>query len=144
MRIFNEFVRSYLQRIYNVGRKNGKLVMPHSCGNVAKLIPTFMEMGLNILEPIQVKATGMHPAELAKLYGGKLCFHGSIDTQGTLPFGTAEDVRHEVRLRVETFKPYGGFTIAPSQHLLEDIPTENIVAMYDEAWQAAWLNGPSR
>jgi hypothetical protein len=48
-------------------------------------------------------------------------------------------VRREVRLRVETFKPYGGFTIAPSQHLLEDIPTENIVAMYDEAWRAAWL-----
>jgi uroporphyrinogen decarboxylase len=143
-RMFNSFARPYLQRIYDVGRKNGKLTMHHSCGSVATLIPTFLEMGLNILEPIQVKAAGMDPGELAKKYGGKLCFHGSIDTQGTLPFGTPEDVRREVRLRVETFKPYGGFTIAPSQHLLEDIPTQNIVAMYDEAWQAAWLNQPTR
>lgn len=139
-RMFADFVRPCRQRIYDAGKRNGKLVMHHSRGSVASLIPTFLEMGLNILEPIRVKAVGMDPAELAKKYGGKLCFHGSIDTQGTLPFGTPDDVRREVRLRVATFKPYGGFTIAPSQHLLEDIPTENIVAMYDEAWQAAWLN----
>jgi uroporphyrinogen decarboxylase len=140
--MFNRFARPYLQRIYDVGRKHGKLVMHHSCGSVAALIPTLMEMGLNILEPIQVAAAGMDPAELAPKYGGRLCFHGSIDTQRTLPFGTPEDVRREVRQRVETFRPYGGFTIAPSQHLLEDIPTENIVAMYDEAWKAAWLAQP--
>jgi uroporphyrinogen decarboxylase len=138
-RMFTEFVRPYLQRIYDVGRKNLKPVMHHSCGSVAALIPTFIDMGLRILEPVQVGAAGMDPAELAKKYGGRLCFHGSIDTQGTLPFGTPEDVRREVRLRVETFKPFGGFTIAPSQHLLEDIPIANIVAMYEEAWEAAWL-----
>jgi uroporphyrinogen decarboxylase len=138
--MFRDFAQSYLQRIYNVGKRHGKLVMHHSCGSVASLIPTFIDMGLNVLEPVQVKAAGMDPAELARKHGGKLCFHGSIDTQGTLPFGTPDDVRREVRLRVETFKPYGGFTIAPSQHLLKDIPTGNIVAMYDEAWKAAWLD----
>jgi uroporphyrinogen decarboxylase len=138
--MFNEFVRPYLQRIYNVGRKYGKPVMHHSCGSVATFIPTFLEMGLNILEPIQVRAAGMNPKELARKYGGKLCFHGSIDTQGTLPFGTPEDVRREVFDRVETFKPYGGFTIAPSQHLLEDIPVRNIVVMYEAAWEAARLS----
>lgn len=139
MNMFHEFARPYLQRIYDVAKDNGKLMMHHSCGSVARLIPTFMEMGLNILEPIQVRASGMDPRELAAKFGGKLCFHGSIDTQGTLPFGTPEDVRREVRERVETFKPYGGFTISPSQHLLSDIPTENIVALYDEAWKSAWL-----
>jgi uroporphyrinogen decarboxylase len=138
-RMFNDFVRPYLQRIWDVGRRNGKLVMHHSCGSVAALVPTFIEMGLNILEPIQVGAANMDPAELARKHGGKLCFHGSIDTQRTLPFGTPDDVRAEVRQRVETFRPYGGFTISPSQHLLEDIPTENIVAMYDEAWKSSWL-----
>jgi uroporphyrinogen decarboxylase len=138
-RMFAEFVRPYLQRIYNVGRRNGKPIMHHSCGSVAAFIPTFMEMGLNILEPIQVGAAGMDPRELAAKYGGRLCFHGSIDTQRTLPFGTPEEVRQEVRDRVETFRPFGGFTISPSQHLLEEIPTENIVAMYDEAWKSAWL-----
>ena len=139
MRMFNDFARPYLQRIYDVARQHGKLMMHHSCGSVAKLIPTFMEMGLNILEPIQVRAAGMNPKLLAAQFGGKLCFHGSIDTQGTLPFGTPDDVRREVQDRVETFKPYGGFTISPSQHLLSDIPIENIVAMYDEAWRSAWL-----
>ncbi|MFN0170837.1 MAG: uroporphyrinogen decarboxylase family protein [Bryobacteraceae bacterium] len=132
-RLFDEFVRPYLRRIYGVGKRHGKLVMHHSCGSVARWIPAFLEMGLNILEPIQVRAAGMEPRELAAKYGGRLCFHGSIDTQQTLPFGTPEDVRREVRDRVATFKPYGGFTISPSQHLLADIPTENIVAMYEEA-----------
>ncbi len=139
MRMFDEFVRPYLQRIYDVAKRHGKLMMHHSCGSVASLIPTFMEMGLNILEPIQCRAAGMDPHELASRYGGKLCFHGSIDTQQTLPFGTPEDVRRQVRERIRTFKPYGGFTIAPSQHLLCDIPLENIAAMYDEAWRSAWL-----
>ena len=141
MPMFRNFARPYLQRIYDVGRKNDKLVMHHSCGSVARFIPQFIEMGLNILEPIQVRAAGMNPKELAALYGGKLCFHGSIDTQGTLPFGTPEDVRNEVRERVETFLPYGGFTIGPSQHLMTDIPAVNIAAMYDAAWEYAWLAG---
>lgn len=140
-RMFDEFVRPYLQRIYNVGKQHGKPVMHHSCGSVARFIPTFLEMGLSILEPIQVRAAGMDPKELAAKFGGRLCFHGSIDTQGTLPHGAPEDVRREVFARVETFKPYGGFTIAPSQHLLEDIPVVNIVAMYEAAWEAAWVNG---
>lgn len=134
-RMFAEFARPYLQRVYDVGRRNDKPVMHHSCGSVARWIPTFMEMGLNILEPIQVRAAGMNPRELAAQYGGKLCFHGSIDTQGTLPFGTPDDVRREVRERIQTFKPYGGFTIAPSQHLMTDIPVDNIVAMYEAAYE---------
>lgn len=138
-RMFDEFVRPYLQRMYDVGKRWGKPVMHHSCGSVAAYIPTFIEMGLDILEPIQVGAAGMSARELAGRYGGKLCFHGSIDTQSTLPFGTPQNVRREVRDRVETFKPYGGFTIAPSQHLLPEIPTESIVAMYEAAWEYAWL-----
>jgi uroporphyrinogen decarboxylase len=137
--MFDEFVRPYLQRLYDVGRRHGKPVMHHSCGSVAAFIPAFLDMGLNILEPIQVRAAGMDPKDLSRRYGGRLCFHGSIDTQGTLPFGTPDDVRREVRERVETFRPYGGFTISPSQHLLPEIPTENIVALYESAWENAWL-----
>jgi len=140
MPMFNQFARPYLQRIYDVGRKYGKPVMHHSCGSVAAFIPAFMEMGLSILEPVQVSAAGMDARLLARRYGGRLCFHGSIDTQRTLPFGAPEDVRREVRERVETFRPYGGFTIAPTQHLLTDIPVENILAMYEAAWDFAWLD----
>lgn len=138
--MFREFVRPYLKRIYDVGRRNGKPVMHHSCGSVARWIPDLVELGLNILEPIQVRAAGMDPRQLAARYGGRLCFHGSIDTQGTLPFGTPEDVRLEVRERVETFRPYGGFTIGPSQHLMTDIPIANIAAMYEAAYEYAWFD----
>jgi uroporphyrinogen decarboxylase len=138
--LFSRFVRPYLQRIYDVGRRHGKPIMHHSCGSVAKLIPTLLEMGLNILEPVQVGARGMDARELASRYGGKLCFHGSIDTQSTLPFGTPEDVAREVQDRVATFRPYGGFTIGPSQHLLLDVPAENIAAMYAAAWEYGRLD----
>ena len=140
MPLFGRFVRPYLQRMVDVGKRRHKPVMLHSCGSVAAYIPTLMEIGVDILEPIQVGAAGMDPADLARRYGGRMAFHGAIDTQRTLPFGTPADVRTEVRQRVETFRPYGGFTLSPSQHLLPEIPTENIVAMYDAAYEYAWLD----
>jgi len=71
--MFNRFIRLYLQRLYNVGKKYGKPVMHHSCGSVAHLISTFLEMGLDILEPIQVGARDMDVRALAQKYGSKLC-----------------------------------------------------------------------
>ena len=136
--MWRRFVRPHVERLYGLARANGLKVMQHSCGSVAAFLPDLIECGLNILEPVQVRATGMGARELARRFGGRLCFHGSIDTQGTLPFGTPEEVRREVLDRIETFRPYGGFTIAPSQHLLPEIPLENILALYDTAWEAGW------
>ncbi len=133
-----EFIWPYLQRICDVGRRHGKLIMHHSCGSVASLIPTLLQFGVNVLEPVQVRAAGMDPAILAQSYGGRLCFHGAIDTQHTLPFGTPDEVQCEVRQRIETFRPYGGYTIGPSQSMLPEIRTENIVALYDAAYEHAW------
>jgi uroporphyrinogen decarboxylase len=133
--MWRRFVRPHVERIYGLARRHGLKVMQHSCGSVCAFLPDLIECGLNILEPVQVRAKGMDPRELALQFGGRLAFHGSIDTQQTLPFGTPGDVRREVRERIETFKPYGGFTIAPSQHLMPEIPTENIVAMYEAAWE---------
>jgi uroporphyrinogen decarboxylase len=138
--MWRRFVRPHVERIYGLARGHGLKVMQHSCGSVGAFLPDLIECGLNILEPVQVRARGMDPADLVQQFGGRLAFHGSIDTQQTLPFGTPEDVRREVRDRIETFKPYGGFTIAPSQHLMPEIPTENIVAMYEAAWEYGRLD----
>jgi len=138
--MWRKFVRPHVERLYGLAKSYGLKVMQHSCGSIETFLPDLIECGLDIIEPVQVRARGMDPQELVKKYGGKLCFHGSIDTQRTLPFGTPDDVRREVLERIETFKPYGGFTIAPSQHLLPEIPTENIVAMYDTAWECGWLD----
>jgi uroporphyrinogen decarboxylase len=142
--MWREFARPHVERLYGLAKSYGLKIMQHSCGGVRAFLPDLMECGLNILEPVQVRARGMDPKELARDFGGRLCFHGSIDTQQTLPFGTPEDVRREVRERIETFRPYGGFTIAPSQHLMPEIPTENIVAMYTAAWEDGRLDQEGR
>ncbi len=87
---------------------------------------------MDALDPVQVRAKDMEPEKLARDFGQDVCFHGSIDTQQTLPFGTVEDVKAEVRARLELF-PEGGFICAPSQEFMEDISTENIPAVYEAA-----------
>ncbi len=99
----------------------------HSDGDIRQIIPDLMEIGLDVLNPIQ--PASMDPAELKRLYGDKLCFWGSIDEQHTLPFGTPEDVAAEVRLRLETIGAGGGLIIGPTHHVQLDTSLENFMAM---------------
>ena len=138
--MWRKFIKSHLKRLYDLAKEYDLLIMHHSCGSIVEFLPDMMAMGLNIIEPIQVRAYGMDVKELVKKFGGKLCFHGSIDTQHTLPFGTPEDVRREVLDRIETFRQVGGFTISPTQHLLPEIPLENILTVYETAYQYGWLD----
>ena len=84
------------------------------------------------LDPIQVAATGMDLAGLVRDFGQALCFHGGVDTQRTLPFGSTEDVRSEVRSYLDLTREKCGYILCGSQEFIEDIPLENILAMYDE------------
>ena len=74
----------------------------------------------------------MNPAELKEEFGDRICFHGTISTQRTLPFGSAEDVAEEVRLRIKTVGKDGGFIVAPAHNIQPDTPIENILALYEE------------
>jgi uroporphyrinogen decarboxylase len=105
-------------------------VMMHSCGAISSLIPLLIEAGVDILDPIQVTAKGMVPAVLAAEFGGEITFHGGIDTQSILPYGTVKDVQNHVREVVGAFVPTGRYIFAPSQILGPDIPLTNIIAMY--------------
>lgn len=106
--------------------------MKHSCGAVEPLISTFIDSGFDILNPVQCSATGMDPVELKRKYGAKLVFWGGgVDTQKTLPFGTAEQVRAEVLERCRAFSPGGGFIFAAIHNIQALTPTKNIVAMVD-------------
>jgi len=107
-------------------------VFKHSCGAVAKFIPAFIELGFDILNPVQCSAAGMDPATLKKEYGDKLTFWGGgVDTQRTLPFGTAQEVREEVLSRCEVFAQGGGFVFNAVHNIQARTPVENIVAMFD-------------
>ena len=111
---------------------HGLKVMMHSCGAIRPLIPRLAEAGVEILDPVQVTATGMVPAELKAEFGDRIVFHGGIDTQQVLPFCTPDEVRAHVRKTVGALSPNGGYVFAPSQILGPEIPVENIIAMYDE------------
>jgi len=138
--MWRKFIKPHLKRLYTLAKSRGYLVMHHSCGSIAEFLPDMMELGLDIIEPIQVRAYGMDLRELLKKFGGKLRFHGSIDTQQTLPFDSPEDVKNEVLDRIELFKEYIGITIGPSQHLLPEIPIENILIMYKTAYKYGCLD----
>jgi len=105
----------------------------HSCGSVTALLDDFVEMGMDILNPVQCSAAGMDAATLKAKYGNKLVFWGGgVDTQKTLPFGTPEEVRREVRERVDIFGRGGGFVFNTIHNIQAQTPVENIVAMFEE------------
>jgi hypothetical protein len=107
-------------------------VMKHSCGAVSKFLPSFIEAGIDILNPVQCSATGMEPEQLKSSFGKDLVFWGGgVDTQHLLPFGTPQEVREQVLRRCEIFAPGGGFVFNTIHNVQAGTPTENIVAMLD-------------
>jgi hypothetical protein len=104
----------------------------HSCGAVGKFIPSFIEAGFDILNPVQCSASGMDPRHLKSTYGASIVFWGGgVDTQKTLPFGTPEEVRRQVLERCEIFAPGGGFVFNPIHNVQAGTPVANVVAMLD-------------
>jgi uroporphyrinogen decarboxylase len=99
----------------------------HSDGCIYPIIPDLVEIGLDVLNPVQ--PASMDPVRLKREYGDRLCFWGSIDEQHTLPFGSAADVRAEVRSRIETLGKHGGLILGPTHHVQLDTPMENFWAM---------------
>jgi uroporphyrinogen decarboxylase len=126
-----EFFLQNLKCLTALAHCHGLKVMMHSCGAIAELIPLLIEAGVDILDPIQVTAKGMVPAELKARFGDRIVFHGGIDTQQILPFGTQHQVAAHVRETVVALGRDGGYLFAPSQILGPDIPTENIITMYE-------------
>ncbi len=108
----------------------------HSDGNVSAIIPDLIEIGLDVLNPIQPAC--MDPAELKRNYGDRLCFWGSLDEQSTLPFGTPEQVRGEVLKRLGTLGQGGGLILGPTHHVQLDTPMENFWAMINTITQTPY------
>jgi len=104
----------------------------HSCGSVYAFIPDFIEAGFDILNPVQTTAADMDPQMLKDRFGNQLTFWGGgVDTQNTLPFGTPEDVRKEVKERIEIFGKDGGFVFNPVHNVQARTPIENLLTLYD-------------
>ena len=117
-------------------RSNIKIAY-HSDGNIYPIIPELIEIGLDVLNPIQ--PASMDPVKLKEQYGDRLCFWGSIDEQQTLPFGSPDDVRREVHTRLETLGKDGGLIIGPTHHVQLDTPMDNFWAMADTIRETAYV-----
>jgi hypothetical protein len=119
-----------------VHRNTDWKTMIHSCGSVIALIPDFIDSGFDILNPVQTSAAGMDASTLKERFGERITFWGGgIDTQRTLPFGTPQEVRADVRERIRIFAPGGGFVFNTIHNVQARVPRENLLALY-EAVQA--------
>ncbi len=116
--------RAYLDRV-NPAVK----LMFHSCGGIRPVIPDLIDIGLQVLDPVQPLAAGMDSAELKREFGQHLTFHGGVDEQHVLPFGTAGDVEDEVKRRIRDYAPGGGYILAPSHYVQAGTPPANLLAM---------------
>ncbi|MBN1261583.1 MAG: hypothetical protein JXB35_12975 [Anaerolineae bacterium] len=106
-------------------------IMYHSCGAIAPLIPSLLDdLGIDVLNPLQPQARGMDPARLKADFGDRLAFHGGVDLQYTLPHGNPDEVRAEVRRLIDTLGVGGGYVLAAAHYIQNDVPTQNILAMY--------------
>jgi hypothetical protein len=133
--LFREFYKPNFRKLNDWVHKNtGWKTFYHCCGSIVNLLDDFVDMGVDILNPVQTSAEGMSPKFLKDKYGDKLTFWGgAIDTQKTLPFGTPEDVRKEALERIEIFSKNGGFVFAPIHNIQQPTPIENILAFYNTA-----------
>jgi uroporphyrinogen decarboxylase len=106
-------------------------VMVHSCGSIDPLIPYFIKLGVDILDPVQVTARNMEPRSLSSKYGKDIVFHGAVDTQNILPFGTSEDVENHCFELIKNLNTHGNYIVAPSNNFLPGTPCKNILTVYD-------------
>jgi len=107
-------------------------VFYHSCGSVYKLLEDLIEIGVDILNPVQVSAADMgDTARLKREFGDRLCFWGGIDTQRVLPRGTPDDVRAEVKRRIADLAVNGGYVLNAVHNIQPDVPLENLLALYE-------------
>lgn len=128
-----DFIKPCHERINKVIHEFGARVIYHSDGAVMRAVPGLIDMGIDVLQALQFDARGMDPTALKEHYGQRLCFCGGVSVQRTLPFGTVEDVREEVRRHIAALGKDGGYILGPSHAVQAGTPAENVLAMFDTA-----------
>jgi uroporphyrinogen decarboxylase len=128
---FRRFLKPWLAKMIGLVHRCGAKAFHHDDGAIRPLLPDLIEIGIDLLNPIQWRCRGMKREELAKDFGKSLVFHGGIDNQQTLPFGSSDDVRKEVAKNVEIFGDCKGYIVSPCHNIQANTPTKNIVALYE-------------
>ena len=132
---FRKVVKPHLKELWEHAKKTiqsynpGAKIMLHTCGAVRPFISDLVECGVDILDPVQPLAKDMNRYELKEAFGNDIVFHGNIDIQKVLPFGSKEDIKNEVRDAIKALAPGGGFLLAPAHNVQGDVSAENLVYM---------------
>lgn len=138
---WRRFYKPSYKRMFDRVRSGGAHVWMHLCGDITAILPDLIDIGLNVLNPVQPQA--MDVRQLSRQFGGKICFNGGVDVQGTLLQGTPEDVKREVHELVALFGKFNGGYIGGTSHsVMPETPLSNIIAMYEafSEYQASTTN----
>ena len=130
---WRKHIKPYSTQLIKPFKEAGCKTFYHSCGSIVPVIPDLIEMGLDILDPIQPKAAGMDPVTLKQQFGDRLSFHGGVDVQELLPFGTAAQVAAEVTRLIDTLGANGGYIVSSAHALQPDTPIENVLTLFKTA-----------
>jgi uroporphyrinogen decarboxylase len=122
-----------MKRMIDLAHSAGAYVFHHNDGACRAIIPDMIEIGIDVLNPIQWRCPGMEREGLVRDFGDKVIFHGAMDNQYTLAFGSVEEVRQEVADNIRLLGEGGGYILAPCHNIQAVSPPENVVAMYETA-----------
>ena len=133
-----EFYIPKVQRAIDLLHEAGAVVFHHNDGAIRPMIPDMIDAGIDVLNPVQWRCQGMEREALKRDFGDRLVFHAAMDNQYTLAFGTVDEVRQEVFDNLRILGEGGGYILAPCHNIQAVSPPENVVAMYETAYEEGW------
>jgi len=129
---WRRFLKPRYAKLFDIGKRRGKYVWFHSCGDITEVLPDLIDIGMDVWETVQLHTLPMSPRELKKEYGRHVTFFGAVNTQ-RLPFAHPDEIRAEVARCIEALGHGGGYICGPDHGIRADVPYENIVALYETA-----------
>ena len=134
LELYREMLKPHHKNLWDsIKSKTDAYLFLHSCGSIFDIIPDLIQIGIDIINPVQVSAANMDSAKLKEKYGSKMTFWGGIDTHHVMPKGSLDEVEKEVKKRIQDFAPGGGYVLTAVHNIQADVKPENIVHMYDTA-----------
>lgn len=137
--LYRDMLKPFHRRLNGaIKDKTEARIYLHSCGSIADLLDDLIGAGVEVINPVQPRARDMDSRQLKTRFGQRVVFHGGVDEQYVLPYGSPVDVREEVRERIAAFAPGGGYVFAPAHNIQDDVPPENVIAMVAAAHELGW------
>jgi uroporphyrinogen decarboxylase len=133
---WRKFIKPHLARMFEAGKKRGKYIWFHSCGNITDVLPDLIDIGADVWETVQLHTLPMTPEVLKRQYGRHITFFGGINTQ-KLPFASPDEIRAEVRRNIDILGEGGGYICGPDHTINPDVPPQNTAALYEAIGSAA-------